>query len=316
MASTSRTILITAAGGNIGSALIPQLLSEPFKLVLPTSSASRLQSKLPSNATSNVAVEEGKIQDPVWIESLLTKHNVDTVFLCLTGTDELMTSLNFFDAMRRAGTVKQLIYLSACGDFASEQGVKHLMQIASAAHVVVKAALEHKLAYADFPWKTTVLGPTLFFSNDTRSKKSMLEDGYFDEPVGEKGVSRVSTNDIALAIHNTILDPSKWAGRKIMIGSRKTFTGAEISALWSKVLGREVRVAGSDKQGLDEFEKHFAEKTGMGGAWGRDLRLMYEIFEKEAFGMSEEEYQVQVKLLGREPEDYEAWVRRVGESWL
>lgn len=316
MASTvEHTILITAAGGNIGSELVPQLLKAPTKLVLPTSNASRLQSKLPSNATdSNVAVEEGKIQDPVWVQSILTKHNVDTVFLCLTGTDELLTTLNFFDAMNRAGCVKHLVYLSACADFVSEEGVKFLMRSCSAMHVVVKTTIEQKLAYAGFPWTTTKLGPTLFFTNDMRSKKSMLQDGVFDEPLGEKGVSRVSTTDIALAACNTLLHPDKWSGRKVMIGSLKRFTGSEVAALWSKALDREISILGADDEGLNKLEEHFTQMTG-DRAWGRDLRLMYEIFREQGFGMSEEDYKLQVEVLGREPEDYEAWVRKTGESW-
>lgn len=314
--TTEHTVLVTAAGGHIGSELIPLLLARNNKVVLPTSNASRLQAKLPSSATpSNTFVEEGNIRDPPFVESILIKHNVDTVFLCLTGTDELMTTLNFFDSMQRARCVKHLIYLSACGDFVSEQGVKNLMRVASAAHVIVKSTIEQKLAYAGFPWSTTVLGPTLFFTNDERSKKSMLEHGVFDEPIGEKGVARVATSDIALAVTNVVANPTKYAGRKIMIGSRKLFTGSQIAALWSEALGKEIKICSTDHDAMDEFEKDFVKKTGAPGEWGRDLRLMYDIFSKQTFGMSGEEYEAQVEVLGKEAEDYEGWVRKVGASW-
>ena len=309
MADTTKNILITAAGGHIGQELIPKLLSQKtWKLVLPTSNASRLQTALPSSA--NIAVEEGSIQDPNWVESILTKHAIDTVFLCLTGTDELFTTLNFFTAMQRAGTVKYLLYLSACGDFASPAGIEKTMKMCDAAHVIVKTTIEQKLRHSEYPWQTTVLGPTLFFSNDLRSKKSMLEDGVFDEPLGQNGVSRVSTSDIALAVYNLILSFPRYAGRKVQIGSLKTFTGAEVTKLWGEVLGKEVKMVEVD----DAFEEEFTKKAG-NAAWGRDLRLMYETFAIERFGMSEEEYALLVEVLGKEPEDYEAWVRSVGQGW-
>jgi uncharacterized protein YbjT (DUF2867 family) len=313
MAETHHSILVTAPGGNIGTELIPKLMEQPnWKLVLPTSNASRLQSKLPSTANQNqIAVEEGSIQDPNWIESLLKKHSVDVVFLCLTGTDELLTTLNFFDAMHRAGTVKYLLYLSACGDMATPDGVARTLKACTAAHVVVKTSAEQKLRYADYSWQTTTLGPTLFFSNDLRSKRHMLEEGLFDEPVGENGVSRVATSDIALAIRNCIAAFPKYVGRKVQIGSLRAYTGKEIAALWSEVLGREVRMAVVG----DEFERAFSEKIGGNAAWARDLRLMYDTFAHERFGMSEEEYALQVEVLGKEAEDYEAWVRKVGEGW-
>ena len=240
---------------------------------------------------------------------------MDVVFLCLVDTDEIMTTLLFFDAMHKAGGVKQLVYISACGDFVSQKGVVDLMQSHTAMHVLIKSTIEQKLAYGGYAWKTTVLGPTLFFTNDFQSKRSLLEDGYFDTPLGSKGASRVSTADIALATRNIILNPSKWAGKKIMIGSLKKFTGAEVAVLWSQALGREIKMWGSDCESMTAFKKHFARKTGRDADWGRDLRLMYETFEVEGFGMSEREYEVQVELLGREPEDYEAWVRKVGEGW-
>lgn len=315
--ASEHTVFATAANGNIGSELVPRLLSEPsLRLVLPTSNASLLRSKFQLNAPK-IAVEEGSIKDPIWVQSILTKHKVDKVFLCLAGTDELLTSLNFIDAMQRAGCVRHLIYLSGCGDFISDQGVRKLMQTCSSMHTLVKSTLEQKLAYGNLPWKTTVLGPSIFFANDLRSKPSILQHNLFDEPLGEMGMSRVSLQDIALAVRNIICDPSldKWAAKKIMIGSKHMYTGTEIADLWSQATGRRVKMMGCDDKSLTMVERFLEEKTGRERGWGRDLRLMYETFAKEGFGMGEKEYQVQVELLGREPEDYAAWVKKEGESW-
>lgn len=76
-------------------------------------------------------------------------------------------------------------------------------------HVIVKATIEQKLKYGDYPWTHTVLGPTLFFSNNLRAKESMLKEDLFDEPLGKAGVSRISVPDIALAVRNTLLNPTR-----------------------------------------------------------------------------------------------------------
>jgi uncharacterized protein YbjT (DUF2867 family) len=284
--SSTPTILITAAGGNIGSILVPKLAQEQVQLVLPTSNAAQLEKNL--SPASNVTIEEGSIKDPQWVEAILRKHQVDTVFLCLTSHDELIIALNFLDAMKRTGTVK--------------------------------ATIEQKLKYGDFPWTTTVLGPTLFFSNDLRSKDSMLKEGFLDEPLGKAGVSRISVPDIALAAHNTLLNPTKWAGKKIMLGSLRRFTGTETAALWSKVLGRDIKIEHEAEHYEAAYPLWKREAFGldevMSKAWERDLRLMYEAFGEYGFGMSEEEHRLQVEVLGKEPDDYSQWVQETGAQWV
>jgi uncharacterized protein YbjT (DUF2867 family) len=316
--TSTPTILITAAGGNIGSILVPKLAHEQVQIVLPTSNAARLEKSL--SPASNVAIEEGSIKDPQWVEAIIRKHRVDTVFLCLTSHDELIIALNFFDAMKRAGTVKHLVYVSACGDFVSDAGLKYLMRTQSAMHVVVKSTIEQKLKYGSFPWTTTILGPTLFFSNDLRSKDSMLNEKNFDEPIGKAGVSRISLPDIALAAYNTLLNPTKWAEKKIMLGSLRRFTGTETAALWSQALGRDIRI----EHEAEHYEaayplwkrRAFGLDEVMSKAWERDLRLMYEAFGEHGFGMSEEEHRLQVEVLGKQPDDYSQWVQEMGSQWV
>jgi uncharacterized protein YbjT (DUF2867 family) len=317
MASTPN-ILVTAAGGNIGSLLVPMLAQQKSNLVLPTSNAARLQANL--KPAANISIEEGSIKDPQWIESILNKHQINTVFLCLTSHDELIVALNFLDAMKRAGSVKHLVYVSACGDFTSRAGLENVMRTQSAMHVVVKATIEQKLKYGGFPWTSTVLGPTLFFSNDLRSKDGMLAEGFFDEPLGKAGASRVGVPDIALAACETLLHPTKWAGKKIMLGSLRRFTGAESAALWSKALGRQIKMEGDPEHYEAAYplwkRQAFGLDVEMSKAWERDLRLMYEGFGEHGFGMSEEEHKLQVEVLGKHPDDYVQWVQETGSQWV
>ena len=117
----------------------------------------------------------------------------------------------------------------------------------------------------------------------------MPEKGVFHEPTGSKGVSRVYPADIALATCNALVDGGKkWHGKKIMIGSQKTYTAYETGKLWSEKMGKEVKLIESDDKSLKEFEAHIGKV--MSPVWGRDMRLMYEIFEEIGFGISEEDY--------------------------
>jgi uncharacterized protein YbjT (DUF2867 family) len=322
-AFSSPTYLITAASGNIGQSLIPLLLTQSSNpaIILPTTNASRLSSTLPSTADqSRIHVIEGNIQDPTFVEETLKIHAVTAVFLCLTGDNELFTTLNFLSAIQASGCVKHLVYLSACGDFTLEAIQRGMLRNVCAAHVAVKFLVEAKLRHGllergekgGFSW--TMIAPSLFFSNDLRSKKQLLVDGFFDEPLGSKGVSRVDPGDIALGVAKALEDDGQeWTGKKVMIGSLKTYTNWDVANIWSNALGKEIKPALSDSEGLKHFEKEFAAKAG--AAWGRDLRLMYETFEVQEFGMTEENYEEQVKLLGKEPEKYEKFVEDTAREW-
>jgi uncharacterized protein YbjT (DUF2867 family) len=314
---------ITSASGNIGKRLIPLLIAHPSSptIVLPTNNASRLISTLPSNADqSRIHVVEGSVQDPGFVEQTLKTYKVTAVFLCLTGDDELFTTFNFLDSIKRSGCVKHLVYLSACGDYSLEAIQRGVLKDVSAAHVAVKFLIEAKLRHGlpersekgGFSW--TIIGPSLFYSNDLQSKRHLLEDGIFIHPLGSKGVSRVDAGDIAIGVTKALVDDGEsWHGKKVMIGSLETYTSQDVANLWSNALGKEVKPILSDNEGFNRSEKDFTAHAG--AAWGRDLRLMLEGFEAQRFYMTKEDYDEQVKLLGKEPESYSKFVEETAKEW-
>ena len=317
------TILITAASGKIGSQLVPLLLSDASqpRLILPTGNADKLRQSIPEEHAERVVVTEGSLQDPQWVQGVIREHHVQRVFLCLTGENELLVTLNFFDAMHRAGCVRHLVYLSACGSFSGLDAIKGgSLKDVSAGHVVVKFIVEQKLAYGMSTGEEggvsgSGVGATVCVAKAFRSKMSLCKAGIFNEPLGNNGISRVSPEDIALVSHRLLLDSTgRWTGKKIMVGSRKWYTAAEIEALWTKALGKAIKLAPSDEHGLGQLEEHF-RSIRLSPAWARDMRLMYEIFAKRGFGTIEEEYKEQVEVLGREPRPYEQFVEETGKIW-
>lgn len=43
---------------------------------------------------------------------------------------------------------------------------------------------------------------------------------------------------------------------------------------------------------------------------------MYELFGKMAFALTDEEYETQKELLGKEPNDYEEFAKKTGAEWI
>lgn len=314
-----KSILITSASGNIGRELIPLLLSttKDTTLVLPTSSATRLSASFPRGTdTTRLAIEEGAVSDPTWLESTCKSHAVDTVFLNLGGQDELFTTLGALDAFSRAG-VKHVIYLSCAGEFTSPQGVAAMLREWGSASVAVKVAVEQRLWYAEHSFKWTVVGPTLFFENDVRTKDLLLNEGFMPEPLGERGVSRVSCSDVARAVAKIVEDGGEKLGkRKVNVGSLRRYTGRETEELWSEALGREVKMQKGDRAGLQAYEDHWAQVIPgtAGRAVGRDLDMMCRGWVKNGYGPSEDEYRLLRAVLGKEADDYGTWVAETGKQ--
>ncbi|KAL8673851.1 MAG: hypothetical protein Q9168_001763 [Polycauliona sp. 1 TL-2023] len=320
MAKNMSNILITSASGNIGTPLIPLLLASPAinHIILPTTNASKLSSLVPPSS-DRITILSGSIQNPAWVEQTLTKHAIDTVFLNLTGVDELFTTCNFLSALLRSPCVRHLIYLSACGDLSPATVFQERFGGMVPAHVVVKTVVEQMLRGGSTVWNGgertyTILGPSLFFSNDLRGKASMMgPKGAYGEPIGTRGVSRVDVKDIALAVVKVAEEPERWSGKKIMIGSRELYTEHDFSRFWTEGLGKPIRMAPNNAQGLDQLEEHIS--AAMDPMWARDLRLMYQLFDQMVFGMNDEEYKMQKELLGKEPSSYEHFVRETAAEW-
>ena len=185
------------------------------------------------------------------------------------------------------------------------------------ASVAVKVAVEQRLWYAEHSFKWTVVGPTLFFENDVRTKDLLLNEGFMPEPLGERGVSRVSCSDVARAVAKIVEDGGEKLGkRKVNVGSLRRYTGRETEELWSEALGREVKMQKGDRAGLQAYEDHWAQVIPgtAGRAVGRDLDMMCRGWVKNGYGPSEDEYRLLRAVLGKEADDYGTWVAETGKQ--
>lgn len=320
--SAPKSILITAASGKIGSHLIPLLLAQSPqpKLVLPTRNRESLKAALPSisGARQNIVLAEGSVKDPLWVESLLKDNDVDTVFLCLTGIDEMPTALLCLDAIRRVPTVKKLVYLSSIGDLASETGFKETVGTHAIPRQLAKAVVEQRLMYGPFDFEWTILGPTVFFSNDYMQKTNIMSKGELSG-LTQHGVSKISLSDIALAARNAIYATTgTFHRKKVQLGTKKLYTGAELTQIWSRALGKSIRGVYITPEGAVEVE-HLLRKMMPGDAGfdlARSQRLMFEKLLGSGISLTDAEYRDQVELLGKEPDTFESWVEETAKVWL
>jgi nucleoside-diphosphate-sugar epimerase len=243
---------------------------------------------------------------------------VDTVFLCLTGTDEMSTALLFLDAMRRVPVVKKLVYLSSVGDFTSETGLTDTFHTSAVPRKFAKVIIEQRLIHGPFDFDWTVLGPTMFFTNEYMQKNNIMAKGELSG-LSEHGISRVSLNDIALAARNVMYDKTDmWHRKRIQLGTKKLYTCDEFAQIWSKELGKPVEGVYITPEATAEME-HLLRKI-MPGEAGLDLarsqRLMFEFLQGSEISITDIGYQDQAKLLGKEPDTYESWVEDTARIWL
>lgn len=187
----------------------------------------------------------------------------------------------------------------------------------ASASVVVKVAIEQRLWYAGYPFKWSVVGPTLFFENDVRTPELLVKEGIMPEPLGELGVSRVSVADVARVVAKCVEDGGERLGRrKVNVGSLRRYTGRETEELWTRALGREVRMHKGNEEGLLAYEDSWTKiiPGTAGRAVGRDLNMMCRGWVENGFGPSEDEYRMLRAVLGKDADDYAEWVAETGKK--
>jgi hypothetical protein len=222
------------------------------------------------------------------------------------------------DAIRRVPNVKKLVYLSSIGDFTSETSFKENIRSRAIPRQLAKVLVENRLLYGPFDFEWTVLGPTTFFVNDYMQKTSIMAKS---ELAGlfEHKVSRIALSDIALAARNAMYDTTgTWNRKKVQLGTKKLYDGADFTRIWSKALKKPINGVYMTAERAADFEHYM--RTAMPGDAGMELarsqRLLFEHLLESGISMTDAEYQQQVELLRKEPEDFEAWVEKTAQTWL
>ena len=267
-------ILVTGANGNIGSAVVPDLLDRgvPVRVLV------RDTAKAQKAFGDRVEIIEGDLSDTASVQSAL--DGVEKVFLNTPSLD------GFIDLQR------PLI------DAAAQAGVAHLVRISvmgadltsPISYARGHAALDAHLASTDLPW--TVLAPSGYFQNLLSSAESIRQGAIYGS-AGDGAVGFIDTRDIA-EVAAAILTDDGHQGQTHVLTGGQAITYSEIAAAFQSELGHDVAYVDVPPEAFGENLRGF----GLPDSQVTDILALFEVFKA---GYATTVTPDVAQLLGRQP---------------
>jgi uncharacterized protein YbjT (DUF2867 family) len=240
---TTRRILVVGATGKQGGAVIDALLSQskthahPIRILALTRNVASPSAK---HLAQNPLIElvQGDPTNPAAIFAAASP--IDAVF-CVTvhgkpGAEEAQAA-GLIDASIAHG-VKHFVFTSA------DRGGEEVSNVTPTpvAHIASKHRIEEYLinaaARTSLTW--TILRPVTFMENLTPDFAGKGFAAMWNQ-VGARSIQLVSVKDIGVFGARALLQPEKWAGRKVGIaGDRLNF--AEACVVFKRVTGQDMPV--------------------------------------------------------------------------
>ena len=267
-------ILVTGANGNIGSAVVPDLLGRgvPVRVLV------RDTAKAQKAFGDRVEIIEGDLSDTASVQSAL--DGVEKVFLNTPSLD------GFIDLQR------PLI------DAAAQAGVAHLVRISvmgadltsPISYARGHAALDAHLASTDLPW--TVLAPSGYFQNLLSSAESIRQGAIYGS-AGDGAVGFIDTRDIAEVAAAILTDDGHQGQTHVLTGGR-AITYSEIAAAFQSELGHDVAYIDVPPEAFGENLRGF----GLPASQVQDILGLFAVFKA---GYAATVTPDVAQLLGRQP---------------
>jgi uncharacterized protein YbjT (DUF2867 family) len=282
--------LVTGATGNVGSLVVTELLkrgAEVRALVRKQPEAGKLPAR--------VEVAIGDLLDPVSVEKAI--QGVDKLFLLnAVVTDELTQALIAYGIAKRIG-LKHVTYLS----------VFKVDEFRDVPHFASKLAVENALREFGVPY--TILRPGYYIQNDINLKDALTGAGVYPMPIGTAGIATADIRDIAEAAAISLTEEGHEQQTYDIVGPT-LISGAGNAALWSKLLGKEIKYTGHN---FDQWEQSMRANMPSWSAY--DLRMMFQGYFDRGFASTETEVARLTKLLGRAPRSYEDFAAETAKLW-
>ena len=168
-------------------------------------------------------------------------------------------------------------------------------------------ALESALLTFDLLF--TIFRPNYFNQNDVGLKDPLTEAGIYPMPLGPVGISTVDVRDIAEAAAIALTTPGH-EGRVYNLNGPDIVSGLGAAAIWSEVLGKEIKYAGHD---MDAFEKQMRANAPAWSAF--DIRMMFQGYIERGFVAGEGDLETLTTLLGHAPRRYVDFARETAVAW-
>jgi uncharacterized protein YbjT (DUF2867 family) len=281
-------ILVTGGTGHVGSEVVKELQKRKADVRI-------LVRKQETLVPEGVQVMVGDLLDPVSVQKAL--DGVDKLYLLNAVTpDELTQGLIAYDLAKKL-KLKHMVYHSVFR-------VDHFKDVP---HFASKFALENALHTFDLPF--TIIRPNYFNQNDLGLKDPLTKAGIYPMPLGPAGVSTVDVRDIAEATA-IALTTAGYEGKTYNLVGPDIVSGLGAAAIWSEVLGKEIKYAGHD---MDAFETRMREKSPAWSAF--DIRMMFQGYIERGFVAGEGDIEALTTLLGPAPRRYIGFARETAVVW-
>jgi uncharacterized protein YbjT (DUF2867 family) len=281
-------ILVTGGTGRVGSEVVKELQKRKADIRL-------LVRKNDAPTPTGVEAVMGDLIDPVSVEKAMA--GVDKLYLLnAVLPDELTQGLIAYDLAKKL-KLSHVVYHS----------VFRVERFKDVPHFASKLAIESALREFDVPF--TIIRPNYFMQNDVTLKDALTKAGIYPMPLGQAGISAVDVRDIAEAAAIALTSDGHF-GKTYNLNGPEVVSGPKAAAIWSKVLGKEIRYSGDD---MDAFEEQMRKRAPSWSAF--DIRMMFQGYLERGFVAEDGDLETLTKLLGHAPRRYEDFARETFSKW-
>jgi uncharacterized protein YbjT (DUF2867 family) len=281
-------ILVTGGTGRVGSEVVKELQKRKADIRL-------LVRKNDAPTPTGVEAVIGDLIDPVSVEKAMA--GVDKLYLLnAVLPDELTQGLIAYDLAKKL-KLRHVVYHS----------VFRVERFKDVPHFASKLAIESALREFDVPF--TIIRPNYFMQNDVTLKDALTKAGIYPMPLGQAGISAVDVRDIAEAAAIALTSDGHF-GKTYNLNGPEVVSGPKAAAIWSKVLGKEIRYSGDD---MDAFEEQMRKRAPSWSAF--DIRMMFQGYLERGFVAEDGDLETLTKLLGHAPRRYEDFARETFSKW-
>lgn len=284
------TILVIGATGGVGSAVLAGLASRGLSV--------RGMTRYPTNLEKLPAGAEGVVGDLTAPGSLTNAFKgVDRLFLMTPlSQNEIQAGRNAVAAAKEAG-VKRVVHLSVPLPAGAEQIPHYRNKI-----FIEKALKESGMAY-------TILRPNNFFQNDFWGKAAIMAYGTYPQPIGNVGLSRVDSRDVADAAINALLNDG-FENQEFALNGPDVLTADQTAAIFAAQLGSPINYGGDDLEAWAKQSQHMMPQWMVS-----DFKVMYAYFQSHGLIASSDDLQKQQAIIGHPPRTFAAFATEMTQAW-
>jgi uncharacterized protein YbjT (DUF2867 family) len=288
------TLLLTGAAGGTGRAVLAALKRLGARVRAMATREASAQALREAGADETALA---RFDDPAALAAAL--RGIDTVFHIppRMKPEEVDNGLAVIAAARAAG-VRRIALHSVINS-----------QVQAIRFHVHKRLVEEAAITSGLPW--IIFQPTNYMQNVAWQWARLVERGELLFPYSAQApISWLDLEDYAEGVARALVEPGFDYGTYEMVSAQAPLNRQELAAIWSRMLGREVRAT---TMPLDDY-------MALPHWQGRDpreiaiLRTMFEEFDRH--GAPGGNWRVLALLLGREPTAYETFARRLAAQRL